>query len=154
MKVRELLDKVPSFAFGNEIVYQACAFEKLLQQIDCCREDKTILLKPFYIHQNPVQIYEIYEYELRLIITETQTFENFAQDFFSSYDLDEVEQGCLARLKKCYIGAKKNDDILIPLRQYFDYILRGKGIRSEYLQTFGEYDEDKVYFDYFESETN
>ena len=145
MEIEKLLDAIPCCAFGNETLYNALEFEKQLHEQDAYFEVENVLVTPFYVDPGMRWRYEMYEYELNIVISDCESFENYAMKFFSTLNLEDVEKKYLDRLKQCYIGAKNNDNILIPLQHYIEFILHGKDIQADYQEYFGEYSAENVF---------
>ena len=113
MEIEKLLDAIPCCAFGNETLYNALEFEKKLHEQDAYFEVENVLVTPFYVDPGMRWRYEMYEYELNIVISDCESFENYAMKFFSTLNLEDVEKKYLDRLKQCYIGAKNNDNMAV-----------------------------------------
>lgn len=145
MEIEKMLDNVPSCIFEKETLYSALEFEKILHKQKAYSEVENVLVTPFYVDSNKRWRYEMYEYELKIIISDNIAFEDYAKQFFSTARLDEVEKKYMERLKRCFIGAKKSDDILLPLQKYIAFILRGKEIQADYRDYFSGYNAENVF---------
>ena len=122
------------------------ALGKKLDRISTYIELEDVLLTPFYVNAKN-QRYELYEYELNIVVSDRPSFSEYATRYFGR-ELSGVPEKMVNRVRHCYIGVTKKapENILVQLKEYVRFILQNQEIRTEIYSCMEEYEVSNLFF--------
>jgi hypothetical protein len=127
----ELLSGLSKRTFGRTTLYSMVDFDTRLQSLkeDAIVLQEDLLLTPFYTIDGR---YELYIYELSVIIVEKKrTYNEFIKDFTSRDRVDDVSVETYERMKHCYFELYKGEPLQKSvLTQYTKYVLNNEDIKE------------------------
>lgn len=106
------------------------------------------IITPYYICNG---IYELYEYELSVTLTDKQDFRKYLLQKTGRKSVREIPNNIVNLQRECHIEVLKNDGRLPVKRvqQYINFLCSADEVISQVRKVFGTFQNDDLWFSFY-----
>lgn len=135
---------------NGEVFYNLADFRRQLGKLN---EDNLTaadcIITPYYICNG--ELYELYEYELSVVLSDTQDFRQYLLKKTGRNTVEEIPDSVVDLQRECHIEILKNDGRLLVKRvqQYIDFLSSAEEMISQVHKVFGTFQYDDLWFSFY-----